>query len=154
MKQRVFGAVAFVALAGFAATTPGIAKSAPTLNWPWVRPAPRKNQAAQATRLRTSNRTKLPSTNTSIREIRGDRLIFGEYLLPAPDLEFLLAMRHTDGVASPPPSVMVTMRIRKIILRALDKQAELSVFVSIVMVLAIGILAKFDAAAPLSYRRH
>jgi hypothetical protein len=46
------------------------------------------------------------------------------------------------------------MRIRKIILRALDKQAELSVFVSIVMVLAIGILAKFDAAAPLSYRRH
>jgi hypothetical protein len=46
-----------------------------------------------------------------------------------------------------PTSVLVAMRITKVILRAYDKRAELLAFMTIVMVLAIGTLAKFDAAA-------
>jgi hypothetical protein len=39
-------------------------------------------------------------------------------------------------------------------LRAFDKRAELWPFVTIVMILAIGTLPKFDAAAPLFHSRH
>jgi hypothetical protein len=53
-----------------------------------------------------------------------------------------------------PTSVLVAMRIMKVILRAYDKRAELSAFVTLVMVLAIGTLAKFDAAALLFHHRH
>jgi hypothetical protein len=64
-------------------------------------------------------------------------------------------MRHTDGIAANRKSVLVAMRITKVILRAHDKRAELSAFVTLVMVLAIGTLAKFDAAAALLFHhRH
>ena len=39
-------------------------------------------------------------------------------------------------------------------LRAYDKRAELSAFVTLVMVLTIGTLAKFDAAILLFHRGH
>jgi hypothetical protein len=53
-----------------------------------------------------------------------------------------------------PTSVLVAMRIMKVILRAYDKRAELSAFVTVVMVLAIGALAKLDAAILLFHRGH
>jgi hypothetical protein len=42
----------------------------------------------------------------------------------------------------------------KVILRAYDKRAELSAFLTLVIVLAIGTLAKFDAATLLFHHRH
>jgi hypothetical protein len=39
------------------------------------------------------------------------------------------------------------MRITKVILQAYERRAELLAFMTIIMVLAIGTLAKFDAAA-------
>jgi hypothetical protein len=50
--------------------------------------------------------------------------------------------------------VLIAMRITKVILRAYDSRTELSAFVTIMMVLAIGILAKFDAAALLFHHGH
>ena len=46
-----------------------------------------------------------------------------------------------------PPFVLIAMKITRVIVRAYDNRAGLSAFVTIMMVLAIGILAKFDAAA-------
>ena len=46
------------------------------------------------------------------------------------------------------------MRIMKVMLRAYDKRAELFAFVTLVMVLAIGTLAKFDAVALLFHHAH
>ena len=43
------------------------------------------------------------------------------------------------------------MKIMKVMLRAYDKRAELFALVTLVMVLAIGTLAKFDAAAALLF---
>ena len=53
-----------------------------------------------------------------------------------------------------PAVVLVAMRIMKVMLRAYDKRAELFAFVTLVMVLAIGTLAKFDAAALLFHHGH
>jgi len=63
-------------------------------------------------------------------------------------------MRHTGGVALIIAFVLVAMRTMKVIQRAYDKRGELSAFVTLVTVLAIGTLAKFDAAAPLFHRGH
>jgi hypothetical protein len=46
------------------------------------------------------------------------------------------------------------MRITKVILRAYDKRAELSAFVTVVMVVTIGALTKLDAATLLFHRGH
>jgi hypothetical protein len=42
----------------------------------------------------------------------------------------------------------------KVMLRAYDKRAELFAFVTLVMVLAIGTSAKYDAVALLFHRAH
>jgi hypothetical protein len=58
-------------------------------------------------------------------------------------------MRHAV-----PAFVLVAMRIMKVMLRTYDKRAELSAFLMLVIVLAIGTLAKFDAAAVLFHHGH
>jgi hypothetical protein len=63
-------------------------------------------------------------------------------------------MRHTGGVPSILAFVLVAMRTMKVVQRAHDKRAELSAFATLVMVLAIATLAKFDAAAPLFDHGH
>jgi len=70
-------------------------------------------------------------------------------MTPAFGLEFLSTMRHAV-----PAFVLVAMRIMKVMLRTYDKRAELSAFLMLVMVLAIGTLAKFDAAALLFHHGH
>jgi intracellular septation protein A len=52
-----------------------------------------------------------------------------------------------------PTTVLVAMRITKVILWAYDKRAELSAFVTVVMVLTIGALTS-DAAILLFHRGH
>jgi hypothetical protein len=51
-------------------------------------------------------------------------------------------------------SVLVAMKITRVILRACDNRAELSALVAIVMVLAIGNFGEVDAAALLFYHGH
>jgi intracellular septation protein A len=53
-----------------------------------------------------------------------------------------------------PTTVLVAMRITKVILWAYDKRAELSACVTVVMVLTIGALTKLDAAILLFHRGH
>ena len=63
-------------------------------------------------------------------------------------------MRQLAAFPLIPAFVLVAMRIMKVMLRTYDKRAELSAFLMLVMVLAIGTLAKFDAAALLFHHGH
>jgi hypothetical protein len=63
-------------------------------------------------------------------------------------------MRQLAAFPLIPAFVPVAMRIMKVMLRTYDKRAELSAFLMLVMVLAIGTLAKFDAAALLFHHGH
>jgi hypothetical protein len=169
MTHRLFGAVAVAALASFAAATPGSAKfdspkpsalialqitqqSCPALKLAMgPTSAPQKpggtGEAPADTQLHKATKHKHKhSWDTGRPDLFSvydgrPRSISNSY----PRCGTLAAFPFIPAV------VLVAMKIMKVMLRAYDKRAELFALVTLVMVLAIGTLAKFDAAAALLF---